>query len=155
MAKKPNFESILDKPASQIDRPKPIPMGTYVTLIKGQPRHDNAKTGTEFYEFTHQILEAGKDVDEDDLTAALTKASGEVTPLRDKSLRQTFYITEDSLYRLQEFGEHCGVDLEDVGSVRAMIAELPGKTVGVKVTHKPSDSGVIYANITSTFKVEE
>ena len=51
-----NFEDILDKPATEIDRPKPLPIGEYVWTIQGLPRYDKSKEKqTPFYEFTCKL----------------------------------------------------------------------------------------------------
>lgn len=151
----PNFQDILDRQSTEIDRPKPLPVGSYTAMIQGLPRHDKSqKKGTPFVEFTLKILSAGDDVDEDDLNSALTKASGEVVPLMDKTMRLTFYITEDSVYRLKDFLAHCGIDLDDK-TMRQALDETPGRQVGITVKHTASEDGdAIYANIGKTFSVE-
>ncbi len=143
----PDFASVLDTPASEIERPKPLPRGTYHTIVQGQPRIDkSAKKGTEFSEFTLKILEPLDDVDEDELAA--------YGPVRDKTTRVTFYHTPNSVYRLKEFIEHCGIDTEK-GSLRQLIAETPGCQVLANIVHEPSqDGGAVYANVKSTAAVE-
>ena len=71
MANNPNFSNILDKPATDVERPRPLPVGTYLTVIQGLPRYDkSSKKQTDFVEFTHQIVSALDDVDPDELAAA-------------------------------------------------------------------------------------
>ena len=83
----PNFGAILDRPANEIQRPKPLPVGTYVCVVVGLPREDKStKKGTEFVEFTMRPIEASTDIDEDDL-----KAMG---GLENKTLRVTFWLVE-------------------------------------------------------------
>ncbi len=66
----PNFGALLDKPASDVERPKPLPQGSYHCIVKGLPRFDkSSKKFTEFVEFTLQPTSAGEDVDEEDLEA--------------------------------------------------------------------------------------
>ncbi len=100
-AKAPSFGALLDKAPSEVERPKPLPQGSYITVLQGLPRQDkSAKKQTEFYEFTHKLLSAGEDVDEDEL-----KAMGGVA---DKTIKNTYYITEGSLWRLKDFLGHFG-----------------------------------------------
>ena len=116
-AQAPNFGSILDRAPSEIEKPKPLPQGSYITVLVGQPRFDkSAKKQTEFVEFTHKLLAAQEDVDEDEL-----KVLGGV---KDKVMKNTFYLTEGAAWRLKEFLEHCGIDEAD--SLREMIDETPG-----------------------------
>lgn len=152
----PSFGSILDKPPSETERPKPPPPGTYVAMVKQLPTPGNAKTGTEFLEFTMQLLEpfanenGEKDVDEDDLAAALTKPSGDVVPLNEKTLRLTFYLTDDALWRFKKFLiDDLGIEESD--TYRPMIDQTPGKECLVTVKHTPSKDGTtVFANITGT-----
>lgn len=156
----PNFADILDTPATEISRPKPLPQGTYLWMVKGLPRLDKStRKGTEFSEYTLQCLEASDDVDEDALKASLTKASGEVIPLRDRSIRATFYHTEDALYRLKKFLMDLDIDEEDDDGkprkMREMMQDVPGRQVWGHIKHTPSDDGeMIFANIDKTAKVD-
>ena len=114
-----SFSSILDRAPSEIEKPKPLPTGSYVTLLVGQPRIDKStKKQTEYREFTHKILSAGEDVDEDDLKAYLGGKK-----LTDVLMKNTYYITEGAVWRLKEFLEHCGI--EEGESLREMVEETP------------------------------
>ena len=42
MNDKPNFASILDEAPTEIDRPKPIPTGTYLCRVQGTPTYDKS-----------------------------------------------------------------------------------------------------------------
>jgi hypothetical protein len=141
-----SFSSILDRAPSEIEKPKPLPQGSYITQIVGQPRFDQStKKKTDFVEFTHKLLQAQDDVDEDEL-----KALGGV---KDKVMKNTFYLTESAAWRLKEFLEHCGIDEAD--SLREMIEETPGKQVGVFINHEASQDGTsIFARVGKTFVVE-
>ena len=147
-----SYSSILDRAPSEIEKPKPLPQGSYITLLVGQPRIDkSAKKQTEFREFTHKILSAGEDVDADDLAAYL----GDNKKLTDVTVKNTYYITEGAVWRLKEFLEHCGIDLDNVESLAEGIEETPGKQVGVFVKHQASTDGQsVFANIDHTVAVE-
>lgn len=151
-----SFGSILDRAPSEIEKPKPLPTGSYVTQLVGQPRIDkSAKKQTEFREFTHKLLAASEDVDEDELEAYLTKHDGTKLKLTDITVKNTYYITEGSLYRLKDFCEHCGIDLDECESLNAALDETPGKQVGVYINHEPSQDGTsFFARINKTFLVE-
>ena len=146
-----SFSSILDRAPSEIEKPKPLPTGSYVTLLVGQPRIDKStKKQTEYREFTHKILSAGEDVDEDDLKAYLGGKK-----LTDVLMKNTYYITEGAVWRLKEFLEHCGIDLDEVDSLAEGIEETPGKQVGIFINHEASQDGTsVFARIGKTFVVE-
>lgn len=136
----PNYASLLDKPASLDDRPKTQPQGSYLCLVKGLPAYDkSSQKQTDYVEFTFQVLQAGPDVDEDDLTAWLTKADGTVTALTDKTFKNRFYLTDNSIFMLNDFLDHCGTD--DVKIRRERIDETPNAEVVVYIRHEGRKDG--------------
>lgn len=147
----PNFASILDESPTEITRPKPLPIGTYLTRVIGAPRYDkSSKKQTPFVEFTLKFLSAEDDVDEDDLVEAL--GDGDIG---DRALPVTFYLTEDAVYRLDEFHTHCGIDLEEEQSRRQRNDEVVNAEVRVVVSHEASqDSSQVFARIRRTLPAE-
>lgn len=150
--KKESFSSILDRAPSEIEKPKPLPQGSYITVLVGQPRIDKStKKQTEYREFTHKIISAGEDVDPDDLATYL----GDNKKLTDVTIKNTYYITEGAAWRLKEFLEHCGIDLDKVESLNEGLDETPGKQVGIFINHEASQDGTsVFARIGKTFVVE-
>lgn len=150
----PNYASLLDKPASLDDRPKTQPQGSYLTLLKGLPRYDkSSKKQTDFVEFTAQVLQAGPDVDEDDLAAWLTKADGTVVPITDKTIKLIYYITEGSIFMLNDFLDHCGTD--DSKSRRERIDDTPNAEVVVYIRHEARQDGTgVQAKVGKTAPAE-
>jgi|SRR6516164_216696 hypothetical protein len=149
----PNFGAILDRPANEIQRPKPLPVGTYVCVVVGLPREDKStKKGTEFVEFTMRPIEASTDVDEDDL-----KAMG---GLENKTLRVTFWLVEGQEWRLLKFlRDDLKIDAEDEDgeskSLRQMCSEVTNRQVLAYVKHQASDDGTTtYAQVGTTAPVE-
>lgn len=157
MAKEPNFTSILDRNPTEVEKPKPIPAGTYSTIIIGQPRFDkSSKKQTEFVEFSHKIVAQGEDVSEEDLNEALTKPDGSVRPLQDIVMKNTFYLTENAAWRLKDFLKDVGFDVDDDSvSMREMVEGCAGRSVGVFVKHEPSQDGTtVFAKIDRTVVLE-
>ncbi len=142
----PNFGALLDKPASDVERPKPLPQGSYHCIVKGLPRFDkSSKKFTEFVEFTLQPTAAGEDVDEEDLEA--------MGGIANKTIRATYYITEDALWRLKDFLGHCGI--EEDGSLRNMIDQTPNCEVIAFIKHRASEDGQsVFAELAKTAPVE-
>ena len=102
----PNFASILDEAPTEINRPKPIPSGTYICVVNKWETGESSKKKTPFVRFTLTPIAAEEDVSEDDLA----EAGG----LEGKQLRTDFYITPDAVYRLSEFLLNRSSDLADV-----------------------------------------
>lgn len=140
------FASILDKPASEVERPKPLPVGTYVAVVQGPAEHGkSSKKQTPFVRFNLKILQAGEDVDAEELVA--------MGGIEDKVIKDTYYITEESLYRLKEFLTNCGI--EDNGqSIRQMLDDAPGQQVTLSMKHEASENGEsIFARVGGTAPV--
>lgn len=142
-----SFSSILDKTVDSVDKPKPIPVGTYLGLVDGIPRFDKSTVRkTDFVEFNVKLLQAKEDVDQSALADVL---GGKV--LQDKSMRRTFYLTEDAVWRLDDFlfNHLDGIPLGT--SRKQAISMAPGKQVLLSVRHNPSQDGTtVYAEISST-----
>jgi len=143
----PNFASILDEAPTEVDRPKPLPAGTYICIV-GNPVYDkSAKKGTPYVMFTLKPIGAESDVDEDELA--------EMGGFENKTIRATFYLTEDAVYRLDEFHQHCGLDLTDEASRRARNDEVVNAQVRAVVKHRSSDDGTqIYAELARTLPAD-
>ena len=151
------FGSILDKPATDVERPKPLPTGTYHCVVDGQPRMDKTtKKGTEFVEFSLKPMSALDDVNQDELNASLTSGDGSVKPLSDKRIRATFYLTEDSLYRLKDFLVRDLQIEQGKKKIGQLISEAQNRQVLAAIKHVPSEDGTsIYANLAKTGPVTE
>lgn len=137
-----SFNDILDKPASEIERPKPLPQGSYLCVVRGLPRHDkSSKKQTPFVEFTLAVQAPGEDVDAEDLQS--------MGGADNKTIRATYYITDDALWRLKDFLGHCGIAEE--GSLRQMIDDAPNAQVVAFVKHRASEDGQsVFAELAKT-----
>jgi hypothetical protein len=157
MAKEPStsFESILDTPADAVERPKPLPAGTYAAIVRGMPEHGvSAQKKTPFVKFTYALTDAFDDVDEDELTALLTDKDGKVQPITEKSIKDTYYTTPDSLFRLTDALESMGIDLTNK-TIRAALDETPNCSINVVVSHRtPEGSDQIFAEVKRIMKAE-
>lgn len=144
----PNFASILDESPAEVERPKPLPAGTYLCVVAGVPTYDkSSKKGTPFVQFTLRPLSAESDVDPE----SLLERGG----LENKSIRATYYLTDDAIYRLDEFHEHCGIDLNDESTRRQRNDEVVNAHVRAVIKHRASDDGSqIYAELARTLPGE-
>lgn len=159
-APRETFADILDTPSEDVSRPKPTPAGTYLTMVKGLYREDKSpKKGTEFSEYTLQLLKAMDDVDEEALEEFLTRSNGEVSKLQDRSLTLQCYHTPDALWRLKKFLTDLGIPEREGTtklSLRDRMQMVPGRQVLVHVKHSPSQDGeAMFAQIDRTAKVTD
>jgi hypothetical protein len=129
----PNFSSILDESPTEVAVPLPLPQGTYVFSV-GMYRYDKStKKGTKFVDFPLTPIAAESDVDEEELESA--------GGLDGKTVRATFYLTEDAIYRLDGFHSHCGIDLNDGQSRRSRNDAVVNAQVRGFIKHEPSQDG--------------
>lgn len=151
-----NFASILDAAPTEIVRPKSLPVGSYLCVINGLPRYDqSSKKKTDFVEFQLKPLSAGDDVDQDDLNIWMQKEDGTTRTLADASIKATYYLTETAAYRLDEFHEHCGLELDPNVSRRQRNEMATGCQVMAFVKHRASDDGKnVFAELGSTAPAE-
>lgn len=157
MAKEPaaSFESILDTPAENVERPKPLPAGTYDVIVKGMPEHgQSSQKKTPFVRFTYALTAAGEDVDEEELAELLTAKDGSTVPISERTIRDTYYTTPDSLFRLTDALEAMGIDSEGK-TIRQMLDETPNSDLRIVVGHRASEDGQsIFAEVKRVMRPE-
>jgi len=148
MASTPNFASILDDSPTEVNAPLPLPQGVYLFIVQGTPTYGkSSQKQTDFVEFTLRPIAAEEDVDPDELEA--------VGGLEGKNLRATYYLTEDAIYRLDEFHSHCGIDLDDGQSRRHRNDAIVNAQVRGFVKHEPSKDGTrIFARFNRSLPAE-
>lgn len=150
------FVDILDRPSNSIEKPKPLPVGTYLFMTVGAHKEgESNQKKTPFVEFACKIMQAAEDVDADALAAALTNANtGERKALSEIVLKNTYYKTEASAWRLVEFLDHLGAG-DDSMSPRQRLSMSPGKQFLGEIVHEMSTDGKsIFAKIGKTAPVE-
>lgn len=142
------FESVLDMPATDFERPPPIPPGTYGAAVKGLPEWIKSdRTGTEGVQFAMALLQAADDVDKEALEA--------IGGIAEKVMPYRFYVTEKSGYRLREFLEDLGIEVQGK-SLRAASQEANGRQCLLSVRHTPRQDGKgFYSEIASTAPLAE
>lgn len=150
-----SFESILDTPADEVERPRPLPAGTYDAVVKGlYEQGESSQKKTPFVRFTLGLVAAGEDVNEEELKEILTDKDGNTAALSSKSIKVTYYTTPEALFRLTDFLEHCGIDLEGK-KIRQAMDETPNCDVRIVISHRASEDGQqIFAEVKRTMRPE-
>ena len=128
MSNTPNFQAILDEAPTEVERPKARPVGTYLCVVGQATYEKSSKKGTPFVKFPLRALTALDDVD----SAELEESGG----IDGFNTSVTFYLTEDAIYRLDEFHEHCGLDLADPLSRRGRNELVANAQVLVVIGHR-------------------
>lgn len=96
-----DFSQLLDKPAGEAKRPKALPIGDYDGMIKGFEPGDANRNKTPYVRFTFVLTGWPQTVMPDEqIDIDLTK----------RTLRRDFYLTEESMWRFDNFIKSCGID---------------------------------------------
>ena len=114
-----DLSALLSKKSGEIEKPKPLPPGHYGWNVGKHEATTSAKKGTPGIVFYVTPFEAKEDVDQDLLA--------EVKEPVKKERKLTFWLTEDSLFRLTDFLKVLGVDDPD----KELIELLP-ETMGTQ-----------------------
>ncbi len=149
---KPNFASVLDMPMDSIEKPKPLPAGSYICVIAGLPTFgESTKKKTKFAEFTYNVVGLGPDFEGDEEKQAAIEEMG---GFQGKTIRDTYYLTPDAAYRLKEMLTNAGVETEG-RTMNECIADSPNQQLLVNIKHEPSQDGTkVYANVSGTAPIE-
>lgn len=119
----PDFSKLLNAPAGEAKKPEPLLAGNYPGVIKSFEMGDNNKNKTAYVRF-HLGLTGWPEGQDPQ-----TMPSGEPMDLTKRGqLRKDFYVTEDALWRLDEFLREMGVNLAG-----RPYAEVLPETVGASV----------------------
>jgi hypothetical protein len=130
----PDFRTLLSKPADQIEKPKPLPAGTYNGVISKFEFGESRDKKTPYVRFHFALQSAG-----DDVLANYADQLAKID-LAKKQLRRDFYITDDALYRLKDFAESCGQSTSG-RTLNEVIPLLQNSAVLISVTQRNSDDG--------------
>lgn len=147
MSNTTNFAALLDRRADEIEKPKPLPIGTYSFVVGNHDFGESAQKKTPYVQFEVSPRAALEDVDESLLA--------EVANWQDRKMRLTYYLTDDALFRLTEFFEHCGLDIAGQ-SLAELIPQAQGTMVNayVKQQARENDPDDFYAFIDVTTPAE-
>jgi hypothetical protein len=150
-----SFSDILKTKRGEVERPTPMPVGDYVCAVTNEIRMDKSKQKqTPFVEFTYKILEAMESVDSDQLTEWLTKKDGTKKKLSEITIKDTYYITEGSKWRLEDMLKACLGDDDDM-SMEQAIQETPGNQLIVTIRHESNQDGsAVFARVAGVAAVE-
>lgn len=153
-----NFQDILNKKVGEVEKPKPIPIGSYLFAVAAPPKIGPlGKKQTLAAEFTCKVIAPRPDVDQNQINNYESGGVKGLDAIRGKEMRLTHWLTEDALYRTKEFCvEHLGLD-EQGGqkSIGQLVNECMNRTFVGFVVHNPSEDGTtLYANIQRTAKAD-
>lgn len=132
-----NFEALLSQNTDEVEKPKPLPAGTYQMAVKEHAFDTSSKKGTPYVRFQLTPVAPGEDVDQELLA--------QVNNWNQRSMKVDFYLTQDAVWRLKDFLEACGINTSG-RTFAELIPETAGAFVSAFVKHEISGEDT-YANI--------
>ena len=123
-----DFNALLSTNLDEVEKPKPLPVGTYTYMIEGWEQGESSLKGTPYVQFNCIPVSAGEDVSPSDL---------EGINLAKKKLRYTCYLTPDAMYRLKDFLKIIGIST-DGRRLKEALADTKGALFQGHTLQKPS-----------------
>jgi len=138
-----DMQKLLGKKVEDAKREPKLPKGLWKLLCLGSKQTKSSKKGTDGVEFSFKVLEAGNDVDVNELGLWRDDMKSLEANPDDVKRSHTFYLTEKSftLVMLREFIERCGVAITG-RSFEECIPECQGRQVWGSVVHEPIEGRV-------------
>jgi hypothetical protein len=116
-----DFSSLLRAPMGESKRPEALPVGDYPGVIKSREFGKSQKKGTPYVRFQIAMTGFPDDIDPSEV---------EGVDLSKRTFRTDFYLTAESLYRLDDFLKSCGVAS---GTLEEGIEQVIGASVICKM----------------------
>lgn len=122
----PDFSALLKKPAGEAKKPPTLPIGDYQGIVKSFEIGDNNRNRTPYVRFLVVLTEWPEAIEVGDRP--------EGVELNKRQLRKDYFLTDDSLWRLDAFIRSCGVEPE--GRVyEEVLPEIIGQPVYMQIQH--------------------
>lgn len=140
------IEDFIDSNLGDFKRPPVYPVGHYEFQVESYEFGESAKKKTPQVEFQVSAVKAFEDVAPGALDGIV---------LGKRKFRLTYYFTDDALFRLREFSEHCGVEPE--GTIRTIVQKLVSRRFkGLLIQEASNREGStdVFNNISRTMKLD-
>lgn len=128
----PNFSHLLKRPAGKSKKPEALPAGLYPGVLKSFEYGDSNQKKTPYVRFHLGITGWADDVSENEKMQENADGKMEPIDLSKRQPRRDYYLTDDALWRLDEFLRELGI--EPTGrSYEEVIPEAVGQTVTIEL----------------------
>ena len=109
-----DFSALLRKPAGEAKKPPTLPPGDYQAVIKSFAPGDDNQNKTPYIRFIVGLMDwpadapdEWSDAQEDGTVVTVTRGDVELSK---RQMRRDYYLTEDSLFRLDDLIRSCGIE---------------------------------------------
>jgi hypothetical protein len=121
----PDFSALLQKPAGEAKRPKALPIGDYPGVIVNWEAGDANRNKTPYVRFSVKLTDWPSEIGIDER---------EDVDISKRSSRCDFYLTDESVWRLDRFIRSCNVAPEGT-TYAEVLPKLIGCPVIARVDH--------------------
>lgn len=119
----PDFSSLLKKPAGEAKKPPALPAADYPGVIKSFELGDNNKNKTPYVRLVLGLMSVPDGIDPSEL---------EGIDITKRQQRRDFYITDDALWRLDQFIRSTGIEMNG-REYEEVLPELVGTQVTIEI----------------------
>ena len=126
-----DFKKLLAKNLDEVERPRPLPPGTYYGRVSKFTVDVSKEKKTPFVRFLVAVTSAGDGVDAESLNGV---------DLSKKQLRKDYYLTQDADYRLKDFIKSCGIQVAG-RSFESTLPDTMNAPVIMEVTQRAATDG--------------
>lgn len=149
-----DFSQLLKRPAGTHKRPPALPAGNYPAIISNYETGDRNKNRTPYVQFNVKLTDWPDTVPEDERTAP--GEDGAVAPidLSKRSYRKQFYLTDDAIWRLDDFLVSMGMPNDGSVTYQDFLPPLPGTPVLAEIIQNMTDGGDIVNNLNALKPLE-
>lgn len=135
-----NFKALLSKPAGQAERPKVLPAGDYPGIVAKFEMGESSQKKTPYVRFLVNLTGWPDDVPEEDRVTTKEDGTQVAIDLSKKQQKVDFYLTEDALFRLDDFIKSVGAETSGK-TYEEIIPECVGAHVLLALTQETNDKG--------------
>lgn len=127
-----DFSKLLSTPMDTVEKPKPLPAGTYLGMISKYEFGESKEKKTPYVRVFLNLSGPGPDIDPEEVAGIEWSK---------KQLRRDLYLTDDAIYRVKELLASVGVSVEGRTFGEA-IPDILNAPVIVEVTQRNSPDGL-------------
>lgn len=142
-----NFADLLNRTVGTVEKPKPLPVGSYYCVIKGRELGESSQRKTPYVRFIFGVIQPGEDVDPTLLAEIPNGGAG-------KEIREDFYLTPEAEWRLHDFLTNV-MGMQGMTTAQA-VDGVVGRQVKLIIKHEmdKTDTSRIYTRVSAFQRVE-